>query len=124
RVGGKVGEGWQGSAITKGRIATTRDQLLRLCKKLDFANTTTAELDVVPFDRDFTVTTISVDLTFHGVNVGESDEVEVFSPHKRCQLVKNCFARRDIARTRTGLYHGRALPVLSDTLVIRKGRCF
>ena len=91
---------WHHILADKGWIAPACDQLLRLRKKLDFANAATTELDVVPFDCDFTVTTIGIDLTFHGMDVGECDVVEVLSPHKRCQLVKNCFPRCDIAGAR------------------------
>ena len=100
------------------RIAAARDQLLRLCKKLNLANATPTELDVVPLDRNFTMTAIGVDLPLHGVNVGKRDEVEILSPHKRRQLVKNFFSSRNIARAGARLYHGGAFPILSDTLVV------
>src|SRR6476659_4249591 len=114
----KLVERCQGVAVAKIRIAAARDQLLRLCKKLNLTDATPTELDVVPLDRNFTMTAIGVDLPLHGVNVGKRAEVEVFSPHKRCQFVKDFFASPNISSARARLYHGGAFPVLSNTLVV------
>src|SRR5581483_12459524 len=45
------------------------DQLLRLRKKLDFANAAAAKLDVVARDRDLAVSLVSMNLTLHRMDV-------------------------------------------------------
>src|SRR4029078_1347068 len=97
----------QGVAVAKIRIAATCNQLLRLYKKFNLSDATPTEFDVVPLDRDFTVAAVGIDLALHGVNVSKRDEVEVFSPHKWRQLVKNFFAGRNIARAGARLLHTR-----------------
>src|SRR6185295_5590912 len=108
-------------AVAKRRIAAACDQLLRLRKKFDLTNATTAEFDVMSFDRDFTVAAISVDLPLHCVNVGKCDEIEIFTPDERREFMKDRLADRYIAGARARLNHGSAFPVLANALVIRQG---
>ncbi len=72
----------QGRPRAQLRMASAGNELLRLYEKLDLADTATAELDVMPFDRDLVVTAIDVDLPLHRVDVGNRREVEVFAPHE------------------------------------------
>ena len=103
-------------------MTSAGNELLGLDEELDLADAAAAELDVVTFDRDLVVTAIGVDLPLHGVDIGDRGEVEIFAPDERRQLGEQLFARRDIAGARPRLDHRRALPVLSDALVIVERR--
>ena len=69
-------------------MPAARDQLLRLREKLDLANAAAPELDVEPFDRDFAVALVSMDLPLHRVDVRDLREVHVFSPDERRQSLQ------------------------------------
>ena len=51
-----------------------------VCTKNRYPNATPAKLDVVAFDGDFPVPAISVDLPFHGVDIGDGRVIEVLAP--------------------------------------------
>ena len=70
-------------AAAQFRMAAARDQLLGLHEKLDLANAAATELDIEPFDRDFAVAFVGVDLPLHRVDVRDGGEIHVFPPHER-----------------------------------------
>src|SRR5215475_4845536 len=57
-------------------MAAARDKLLGLDEELDLTNATTAKLDVVSLDSDLVMAAIGMDLPLHGMNVGDSGEIE------------------------------------------------
>src|SRR5467141_3683581 len=59
------------------------DQLLGLRKKLDFAETTEADLDVVALDRDLALPAKRLHLPLHVVHVGECREIQMLAPDER-----------------------------------------
>src|SRR5690606_2939982 len=93
----------------------------RLHEELDLPDAAATELDVVPGHADLTEAPMRVDLALHGVNVGDSREVEVLAPDERRQLRKQRSPRCDVSRYRPRLDHGGALPVLAEALVV--GQC-
>src|SRR5690606_16051942 len=74
------------------RRTSTRNQLLRLNKKLDFSNAAASKFNIVSFDGDFIVPFVSVHLTLHVVNVSQRRKIEMLAPDKRRQLAQKSFA--------------------------------
>ncbi len=79
-------EGAERFRLAQVGLAAARDQLLRLREKLDLANAAAADLDVVAGDADGAEPLEGMDLALHGVNVGDSCEVEILAPYERRQL--------------------------------------
>ena len=59
-----------------------------------------------------------VDAPLHGVNVGDSGEIEPLAPDEWADCLQKANTECDIAGHRAGLDHCRALPVLTEALVI------
>ena len=72
-----------GLAQAQARVAPAGYELLRLREEFDLANAASAELDVVPGDRDLAVPTMGVYLALDRVNIGNGGEIEVLAPHER-----------------------------------------
>src|SRR5262245_20040786 len=104
----------EGAPSAQLRMATARHQLLGLDEELDLTDAATAKLDVVPLDRDLVMAAIGMDLPFHGVNVGDRGEVEIFAPDERRERAQQRLTGRDVTTTGPRLDHGGALPVLPD----------
>src|SRR5262249_38021814 len=96
--------------------------LLRLDEEFDLTDAAAAELDVVPFDRDFIVAAIGVDLPLHRVHFGNRREVEIFAPDERSEPGEERLAGRDVARARPRFDQRGALPILSTALVVVERR--
>jgi hypothetical protein len=103
-------------------VSAAGNELLRLDEEFDLADAAAAELDIVPFDRDFIVAAIGVDLPLHRVHVGNRREVEIFAPDERRERSEERLARHNVARTRPRLDQRGALPILSTALVIVERR--
>ena len=104
------------------RDAPAPDQLLRLDEELDLADAAAAELDVVAAQRDAAAAAMRVDLPLDRMDVLDGGEVEVLAPDEGDQPAQEGLARVAIARHRTRLDHGGALPVLAKRLVVLLGR--
>src|SRR6185437_1876493 len=102
--------------------SATRDQLLGLREKLDFADAAAAKLDVMAFDRNLAVSAVGVDLPFHGMHVGDGSEIEIFAPDEWGEIAEQRLAGSNISGARTRLDQRGALPVLATALVIIKRR--
>ena len=121
---GYLTEFGQGAQRVAGRLAAQRnltsapDQLLGLGKKLDLADTATAQFNVVAGDVDLAAALVGIDLALDGMNVLNGNEIKMLAPDKRAQNFKKLIARNAISTNDTGLDHGRAFPVLPDCFVI------
>src|SRR5438128_8360559 len=98
------------------------DELLGLHEKLDLADAAAAELDVVAFDRDVLVAAVGVDLPLQRLDVGDGGIVEILPPDEGRELLKDRFARSDVAGAGACLDQRRALPVLTDAAVVVQRR--
>ena len=67
-------------------LASAGDQLLRLHEELDLADAAAADLDVVAGHADLAEAAEGMDLPLHGVNVGDSREVEILAPDERREV--------------------------------------
>jgi hypothetical protein len=103
-------------------ISAAGDELLRLDEEFDLADAAPAELDVVPFHRDFIVAAIGVDLALHRVHVGNGREVEIFAPDEGREPGEKRLPGRDVARARPRFDQRGALPILSTALVVVERR--
>jgi hypothetical protein len=115
---GKRVEGDKRLADTQFGVAAAGDELLGLYEEFYLADAAAPEFDVMALDRNFVVPAISVDLALHRFDVGHGSKIEIFAPDERREFVQEGFARRDIAGTCAGLYHGRAFPVLAHRAVV------
>src|SRR5690606_25508186 len=83
-----------------------RYQLLGLHEELDLADTATAELDVVPLDRNFTMPLVGMDLALDRMDIRDRGVVEVLAPDVWLKLLQERVARLDVASDRPRLDHG------------------
>src|SRR5258708_13226734 len=86
------------------------DQLLGLRKKLDFADTTAADLDIVAFDRDLALPTKRLHLPLHVMHVGECGEIQMLAPDERPDFRDHRLAGACVAAPRPPLNHRRSSP--------------
>ena len=114
----KLGQHREGAPAPERRPAAAEDELLGLDEEFDLADAAAPELDVVARHRDLVMPAHCMDLPLHGMHVGNGGEVEVFAPDERCEVLKECFAERDVPRDGARLDEGGALPVLPHGLVI------
>ena len=101
--------------------SAAEDELLRLDEELDLANAAAPELDVVPWNNHALVPAHRVDLPLHRMDVGDRRVVEILSPDEGREIGEEAPSERKVAGRRTRLDQRRALPVLSDRLVIGVG---
>ena len=93
RIGGwhpsRVGQGRQTidrATTAQRRITPPRDQLTGLCEKLNLADTTTAELHIMPLESDLTPKPFMfADAQAHVVGILNGDKIQMLTPHERCQ---------------------------------------
>ena len=76
------------------------DQLLGLNKKLDFANTTAAEFDIVPRYGKLGIPFVCLKLTLDRMNIGDRCEIEIAPPDERPEFFEKGFTELDIAGNR------------------------
>ena len=121
-VGAEFGEHFERARAAQVRPLAAENQLLGLDEKLDLANAAASELDVVARNSDLGVAAHGMDLPLHRVDVGKRRIIEIFAPDEGRQRLEKRAAKRDVARRRTRLDIGRALPVLAKHFVIAVGR--
>src|SRR5271167_4495043 len=95
--GSKNVEHGDGAAAAKLGVPSAGNELLGLHEKLDLANASTAEFDVVAFDRDLAMPAIGVDLLLHFVDVRDRCVVEIFAPDEGRQIAQEPFPGNQIA---------------------------
>ena len=100
------------------RLPTARDQLLRLDEEFDLANAAASKLQILPRNGDPADLAVRMNLTLHGMDVGDRCEVEIFAPDERRQFTEEIVARVDVAADRPRLDHRGAFPVLANRLVV------
>ncbi len=96
--------------------------MLGLRKKLDFADATEADLDVVALDRDLALPAKRLHLPLHVVHVGECREIQMLAPDERRDFRDQRLAGVCVAGAGPRLDHGRAFPGASFPLVIMQRR--
>ena len=79
------------------------NELLGLDEKLDLADAAAAELDVMAFDSDGLMALMGMDLSLHGMDIGDGGVVEIFPPDERPQIGKKVCADFEIAGDRARL---------------------
>ncbi len=72
-------------------MTSAGNELLRLHEELDLADAAAAELDIVPFNRDFAVPPVGVDLLLHRVDIGDRGVIEILAPDEGRELAQESF---------------------------------
>src|SRR4051812_23241350 len=80
---GQNPQGFQGRTCAQLGMPTARDELLRLREELNLPNAAAADLDVMSFDGNLTLTTKRLHLTLHVMNIRERREIQMLAPDKR-----------------------------------------
>ena len=102
------------------QASATKNQLLRLHKKLDFANSATTKLHIMPFDLHLGMSAHGMYLALHRVNIGNRPIVEIFAPDEGGEISHKLRAQRLVACHWPRLDQRRTLPILSEIFIIRK----
>ena len=104
------------------RMPAARDQLLGLGEKLDFADATAPDLDVVTFDRDLGSPAIGLHLPLHVVHVGKCGEIQMLTPDKGRDFRDQRLSCREVAGAGPRLDYGGAFPGAPFPLVVMQRR--
>ena len=89
-----------------------------LREEFDFADSATAELDIVAENRDPPSAFVRMNLPLDRVNVLDRREVEVFTPKEGLQFLEESSSGGIITRDRPCLDESRAFSILTGALVV------